>query len=167
MKTPSDTTLPNRKPRKKRKAASAPDAAAAAHAPQIELWQKESCPFSHSVRDRLSELGLDYVARSVNGTDLKHRQLVQAAGRDQIPFLVDHRTGVKLHESAAIIAYLNREYGPAPSTSRVLKAAQRISGRIEMRRRQAEWVLQEAQEARTRLLRLARGWMQRGASPAT
>jgi glutathione S-transferase len=80
--------------------------------PAIELFQRESCPYSHRVRERLSKLGLDFVAHSVSEKDaLKHKQLIQAGGKDQIPFLVDHRTGVKLYGSPAIDAYLENEYG--------------------------------------------------------
>lgn len=31
----------------------------------LELWQAEWCPHSHAVRQRLTELGLDFVARQV------------------------------------------------------------------------------------------------------
>ena len=31
----------------------------------LELWQAEWCPHSHKVRQRLTELGLDFVARQV------------------------------------------------------------------------------------------------------
>jgi glutaredoxin len=83
----------------------------AAQKPQLELYQKEECPFSHLVRRRLSDLGLDYVAHSVPANHpLKHEQLIQAGGKDQVPFLIDHRTGTKLYESEAIVKYLDSHY---------------------------------------------------------
>lgn len=102
------------------------------HSPDIELYQKEECPFSRSVRMRLSRLGLDFIAHSVpDGSDLKHKQLVDAGGKDQIPFLIDHKTGTKLYESGAILSYLEKEYG-YPEESRVLKIAQRLNHRISI-----------------------------------
>jgi glutathione S-transferase len=80
--------------------------------PSIELYQKESCPFSHAVRNKLTHLGLDFVAHSVpDDQPLKHEQLVKAGGKDQLPFLIDHTSGVKLYESQAILAYLEKSYG--------------------------------------------------------
>ncbi len=79
--------------------------------PWLELFQREADPSSHAVREHLSELALDYVAHNVSGTDLKHAKLVQAGGRDSIPFLIDHKTGAKLYDADAILIYLSREYG--------------------------------------------------------
>ena len=31
----------------------------------LELWQTEWCPASHRVRERLTELGVDYLTRQV------------------------------------------------------------------------------------------------------
>lgn len=79
--------------------------------PSIELFQKEECPFSQAVRQKISDLGLDIVSHSVpDGLALKHEMLVQAGGKDQLPFMVDHKTGIKLYESDAILAYLGKEY---------------------------------------------------------
>jgi glutaredoxin len=35
----------------------------------LELWQAEWCPYSHRVRQRLTELGLDFVAHQVAAGD--------------------------------------------------------------------------------------------------
>ena len=78
----------------------------------LELFQKEDCRNSHAVRTALTDLGLDYVAHSVPDGDVqKHENLVQKGGKDQIPFLIDHKTGMKLYESDSIINYLERRYG--------------------------------------------------------
>lgn len=80
--------------------------------PQIELYQEENNPSSHAVRNKLNHLGLDFVAHSVpNDQPLKHEQLVQAGGKDQLPFLVDHTSGIKLYDTSAILAYLDKSYG--------------------------------------------------------
>jgi glutathione S-transferase len=67
----------------------------------LELFQAEWCPHSHKVRQRLTELGLDFVARQV------------AAERDdrtgglEIPTLVTARREVFTGEDE-ILAYLDR-----------------------------------------------------------
>lgn len=85
-------------------------------APKLELFQNEDCPYSHAVRERLSELGLDFISRSVSFEEDErakktHERLVQAGGQDQVPFLIDHTTGERMYESEDIIAYLDRKYG--------------------------------------------------------
>ena len=46
--------------------------------PQLELFQAEWCPFSHRVRTRLTELGVDVVLRQV-AADRKERTAMAAA----------------------------------------------------------------------------------------
>src|SRR5512143_985216 len=54
----------------------------------LELWQTEWCPASRRVRQRLTELGLDYVARQVP-VEREDRAALQAStGTDTIPVLV-------------------------------------------------------------------------------
>lgn len=107
----------------------------------LELFQKEDCPFSHSVRVRLSELGLDFIAHSIpDGNDLKHQELVRAGGKDQVPFLMDHRTGVKLYDSLAILNYLDSEYGRPPATP-ILRFAQTLGNRVRARASQIAWAI--------------------------
>jgi glutathione S-transferase len=58
-------------------------------------------------------LGLDYVAHVVTpDAPLARQKLIRSGGKDQIPFMIDHRTGIKLYESQAILKYLDHEYGP-------------------------------------------------------
>lgn len=125
--------------------------------PFLELFQKENCPFSHRVRKTLSELGLDFIAHNVTpGNDLQHKALVDAGGKDQIPFLVDHRTGVHLYESGAIEAYLENEYGPETPqglSSRIQKLSDRIRGRAD----QIAWSFKGPQERVEKLRENAAG----------
>lgn len=82
------------------------------HLPTLELYQKEDCPRSHRVRRYLTEMGLDFVSHSVpDNIPRKHQEVTQVGGKDQIPLLVDHRTGRKLYEASAIVDYLKDEYG--------------------------------------------------------
>lgn len=120
-------------------------------APSIELFQREDCPSSHAVRNHLTRLGLDFVAHTVpDGDALKHDQLVKAGGKDQIPFLVDHTSGVKLYESQAIIAYLAKAYGKTTG-SMLSNLAHGLDTRIRARADQIVWSLQMPYEKVTGL----------------
>lgn len=75
----------------------------------LELFQTEWCPASHRVRERLTELGLDYVARQVPADKRKRADLVAATGTDSVPVLViDGRTVLDGEER--ILAYLGEHY---------------------------------------------------------
>jgi glutathione S-transferase len=54
----------------------------------IELYQAEWCPHSHRVRQRLTELGLDFVARQVVVDPAERTALARATGQRSIPTLV-------------------------------------------------------------------------------
>ncbi|MGO9753925.1 MAG: glutaredoxin family protein [Solirubrobacteraceae bacterium] len=54
----------------------------------IELWQTEWCPASHRVRQRLTELGLPFLARPVPVAREDRDALEQATGTQAIPVLV-------------------------------------------------------------------------------
>jgi len=108
-----------------------PSTASHASAPQIELYQKESCSFSHAVRNKLTDLGLDFVAHSVpDNQPLKHDQLVKAGGKDKVPFLIDHTSGIKLYDSAAILTYLDKAYGKHLSQHWLGKVTQFVDARV-------------------------------------
>ena len=51
------------------------------------LYQAEWCPYSSAVRERLTELGIDFVARQVEPWPEDRHALVEAAGTDEIPTL--------------------------------------------------------------------------------
>jgi predicted GNAT family acetyltransferase/glutaredoxin len=53
----------------------------------LTLYQAEWCPFSSAVREVLTELGLDFVARQVEPWPEDREQLRAVAGTDQIPVL--------------------------------------------------------------------------------
>ena len=53
----------------------------------LELWQAEWCPASRRVRQRLTELGVDYVIRQVP-VERDEREVLRAAtGEDVVPAL--------------------------------------------------------------------------------
>jgi uncharacterized protein len=53
----------------------------------LTLYQAEWCPFSSAVREVLTELGLDFVARQVEPWPSERAELREVAGSDQIPVL--------------------------------------------------------------------------------
>ena len=53
----------------------------------LTLYQTEWCPFSSAVREVLTELGLDFVARQVEPWPAERAELREVAGSDRIPVL--------------------------------------------------------------------------------
>ena len=53
----------------------------------LTLYQAEWCPFSSAVREVLTELGVDFVARQVEPWPEERLELRSLAGTDQIPVL--------------------------------------------------------------------------------
>jgi len=97
----------------------------------LELFSFESSPYSRRVRELLSELELPYLLRSTGKaqwqdlgppglratlfpnlpvTGRTRTELLQRAGKVQVPYLVDPNTGEALFESDAINAYLLDTY---------------------------------------------------------
>ena len=65
----------------------------------LELYQAEWCPYSSAVRERLTELGIDFVAKQV-----APRQEDRDGGHE-IPLLVTEK-GERLEGTDAVFAYL-------------------------------------------------------------
>ncbi|MDQ2050548.1 glutathione S-transferase N-terminal domain-containing protein [Natronolimnohabitans sp. A-GB9] len=85
----------------------------------LELYQAEGCPNSTDVRETLTGLGVSYVIHNprrpgAEGGDTLNERTQQAmldlGSEDSIPFLVDTSRGETLHESEAIVEYLERHY---------------------------------------------------------
>jgi len=51
----------------------------------IELHQAEWCPHSRKVRQRLTELGVDYIARQVEAELGDRSRLMERTGEDETP----------------------------------------------------------------------------------
>lgn len=78
----------------------------------LELYQFESCPFCRRVRERLSELEIDYLCRNVQYGTKKWESFKKLNPNEQVPFLVDPERKVSMDESEEIVAYLERHYAP-------------------------------------------------------
>jgi glutathione S-transferase len=89
----------------------------------FELWQTEWCPASRRIRERLTELGVDYVTRQVP-VDKEHRAtLRQATGSYTIPALRLENGTIAIGEDA-IRRHLDDYVAvPAEATAHQVKAA--------------------------------------------
>ena len=75
----------------------------------LQLFQTEWCRASHRVRERLTELGIDYVIRQVPADKRKRSDLVAETGRESVPVLVTDN-GTVLDGEERIMAYLGEHY---------------------------------------------------------
>jgi glutathione S-transferase len=73
----------------------------------MELYQAEWCPHSHKVRQRLTELGLDFTARQVAADPAERGEMKQRVGTSSIPVLVPD-DGDPLCGEDDILEYLGR-----------------------------------------------------------
>jgi predicted GNAT family acetyltransferase/glutaredoxin len=76
----------------------------------LVLYQAEWCPFSSAVREVLTELGLDFVARQVEPWPEQRSGLREVAGSDQIPVLVAEDGSVH-RGTREIFGYLRERSG--------------------------------------------------------
>ena len=84
----------------------------------LTLYQAEWCPYSSSVRERLTELGLDFTARQVAPRPEQRTELEQRAGTNEIPIL-ETEDGEFHAGTRAIFGYLNTlEVGPHAAAHR-------------------------------------------------
>jgi glutaredoxin 3 len=87
-----------------------------------ELWQTEWCPASRRVRQRLTELGIDYLTRQVPVEKDERVLLRERTGTATIPVLVIPGAEPLAGEEA-ILAYLDsQEPVPAEARAHRLKA---------------------------------------------
>ena len=78
----------------------------------IRLYQAEWCPFSHRIRAKLTELGIDYEAVNVSASAEKRAELKEITGNSTIPVLAE---GEKVFsDSSEILSYLREEYETGP-----------------------------------------------------
>jgi glutathione S-transferase len=54
----------------------------------MDLYQAEWCPYSHKVRQRLTELGLDFTARQVPADPNRRLAMAYSTGTHEIPVLI-------------------------------------------------------------------------------
>jgi glutathione S-transferase len=96
----------------------------------LQLYQAEWCPSSRRVRLRLTELGIDFIARQVQVDRRDRNALVAATGVRSIPVLVTEDGWIVAGEES-IHAYLDCRFEETPETE-------------AHRRKAANWVYAEA-----------------------
>jgi glutathione S-transferase len=77
----------------------------------IELYQAEWCPFSHRVRQRLTELMLPFTAHQVEPDPGARDAMEEAVGARIIPVLVLEDGTVLDGDAEDIVAELDRRFG--------------------------------------------------------
>jgi glutathione S-transferase len=77
----------------------------------FSLYQAEWCPYSSAVRERLTELGIDFVARQVEPWPEERHALVDKTGKDEIPVL--EADGKFYTGTREIFAFLD-QFDPSP-----------------------------------------------------
>jgi glutathione S-transferase len=97
----------------------------------LELWQTEWCPASRRIRERLTELGVDYVTRQVPVEKERRVTLRRLTGTETIPALVLEDGTVAIGEEA-IRRYLDEHVvEPPDAEAHRLKAAKARSRYLE------------------------------------
>ena len=76
----------------------------------LELYQIENCPYCQVVRQKMTELGLSYVAHNRTNPETS-KELMDLGGKTQVPMLVDPNHDLVLYESEDIIKHLETHYG--------------------------------------------------------
>jgi glutathione S-transferase len=79
----------------------------------IELYQHELCGACSRVRRKLTDLGLDWISRTVSPSISKRERVVELTGQPLVPVLVDPDNRMVVTESHDICAYLDEIYGTA------------------------------------------------------
>jgi glutathione S-transferase len=89
---------------------------------RLELWQTEWCPASHRVRQRLTELGVSFIAHQVAVEFDARLELEAATGQKTIPILV--ADGEIVSGEDAILSYLDYHFTePTEAATQRQKAA--------------------------------------------
>ncbi len=83
----------------------------------LQLFQAEWCPFSHIVRQRLTELEVDFVARQVEPEPEQRDTLERETGLRGIPVLVLDDGTVVGGDTRDILAALDERYEETANTS--------------------------------------------------
>ncbi len=83
----------------------------------IEVYQAEWCPYSHMVRQRLTELGVPFVARQVEPSPPQRNAMKEAVDSVIIPVVVLQDGTVLNGDAEEIVAELNRRFPETPYTA--------------------------------------------------
>ncbi len=77
----------------------------------IELYDREQCPYSQKVREKLAQLDLEYDETVVPDAHGDRTEVEDRTGQTGVPVLFDdNRDDEFIADSSEIIAYLDRQY---------------------------------------------------------
>lgn len=76
----------------------------------LHVYQAEWCPFSHVVRQRLTELGVDFVAHQVEPSPEQRDAMEAAVGSRLVPVVVLEDGTVLDDDAADIVVELDRRF---------------------------------------------------------
>ena len=76
----------------------------------LEVYQFEGCPYCKKVRQKLTELKIDFIARQVEPSGDRER-VEEVSGQTGVPVLKDPNTDTVMPESDDIVDYLEEHYG--------------------------------------------------------
>jgi glutathione S-transferase len=79
----------------------------------LTLYQAEWCPHSRKIRQRLTELGVEFLAKQVEAEQNDRKAMREAVGTDQIPVLVTGE-GQTLEGEDEILEWLDERYDERP-----------------------------------------------------
>jgi glutathione S-transferase len=97
----------------------------------VELYQAEWCPHSHKVRQRLTELGLDFWARQVPAAPGEREEMRNSVGTDEIPVLLPD-DGEPVCGEDDILQYLSRFERRPDADAHREKAHEEVPGFAEV-----------------------------------
>lgn len=92
----------------------------------LELYQAEWCPHSSRVRERMTELGISYIARQVPAERIDREELRRKAGTDEIPTLLSE-DGTAISDEDQIIAWLDEHHAERADAERHQERAEERS----------------------------------------
>lgn len=77
----------------------------------IELYDREQCPYSQKVREKLADLDLDYDETVVPDAHGDRTEVEDRTGQTGVPVLFDDNMDNEfIADSTEIIEYLDRQY---------------------------------------------------------
>ncbi|WP_380680964.1 glutaredoxin family protein [Salinigranum sp. GCM10025319] len=83
---------------------------------ELVLYELPGCPYCAKVKNKLSELGLEYESHEVPRSHSERTEVEEISGQTGVPVLVDEAHGVDaMPESDDIVAYLEETYGSGAS----------------------------------------------------
>jgi len=84
----------------------------------LRLYQAEWCPYSRLVRQRLTELGVPFIALQVEAEPEQRAEMREATGTDTIPVAVLPDGTVLTGEAEEIVRALDLRFDEGPEAER-------------------------------------------------